>query len=169
MDTQEFRLALLYEVIDKLEDSGKIQLQKLVYFLQEASKLPTRYGFKMHHYGPYSEDLDTDMTRLKLTGYVDVQPDAQGYGFHITSVDSPKTEWLSIIEPYSQKIEQTINIFGNKQAYELELAATIHFVSNLAPASSKDDIVDKVKSLKPRFEKDYISKFQSDLEELGFL
>ena len=33
---QETRLALVYNLIDRLEDSGKTRIQKTVYFLQEA-------------------------------------------------------------------------------------------------------------------------------------
>jgi uncharacterized protein YwgA len=59
MDTQDLRLAILHEVISELDDVGKTQLQKLGYFLQEAFSVPTKYSFRMHHYGPYAEALET--------------------------------------------------------------------------------------------------------------
>jgi uncharacterized protein YwgA len=169
MDTQDLRLAILHEVISELDDVGKTQLQKLGYFLQEAFSVPTKYSFRMHHYGPYAEALETDIARLRLTGYVDIQPDPQGYGFHITSIDNPPEEWSRSIQPYVQSINDVIKTFGSRKTPELELAATIHFTKNLLSDASTDEVLSKVKALKPKFDGGYISKLHAELEEFGLL
>jgi uncharacterized protein YwgA len=169
MNAQEFRLAILYRLISELEDAGKTRLQKLVYFLQEAIDVPTTYSFRMHHYGPYAEALETDIARLRLTGYIEIEPDSQGYGFHIKPIDSPFEEWSRLIEPYNEGIGRAIEVFGNRQTHELELAATIHFVDSLLADASTDKVLDKVKSLKPRFAESYIQDVHSELKSVGFL
>ena len=169
MNTQELRLAILHRIIDKSEDVGKVQLQKLCYFLQEALDVPMGYSFRMYHYGPYADSLETDMSRLKLTGYIDIERDSQGYGFHITKSDDPMQEWNDQIEPYKGKIDDVIENLGSRPAYELELAATIHFVKNLLPASSTDEVVSKVEALKPKFSDDRIRDLQSELRDLGLI
>ena len=79
MDTQEFRLAILHTVIaESKPGTGKTHLQKLCYFLQTIFDVPTKYSFRMHHYGPYAEALETDMAKLRITGYIDIKPDSQG-------------------------------------------------------------------------------------------
>ena len=170
MNHKELRLAILHKVISELDDVGKTQMQKLAYFLQEAFNVPTKYHFKMHHYGPYSDELDTDMARLRITGYIDIQRDPQGYGFHITSRDdNPPEEWEGLIEDYDESIDYVIRAFGNRKPAELELAATIHFVNNLAPGASKEDVLKTVKALKPRFVEPYIQSHYSKLEKEGLL
>ncbi|MCY4581101.1 MAG: hypothetical protein OXD31_18910 [Chloroflexi bacterium] len=170
MNHQELRLAILHRVISELDDVGKTQMQKLGYFLQEALGVPTKYHFRMHHYGPYSDGLDTDMTRLRLTGYIDIQHDPQGYGFHITSTDDNlPEEWEGLIEDYDELIDYVIRAFGNRKPAELELAATIHFVNNLAPSASKEEILKTVKALKPKFLEPYIQSHYSRLEKAGLL
>ncbi|MEM4234977.1 MAG: hypothetical protein QXU75_07495 [Candidatus Methanomethylicaceae archaeon] len=40
---------------------GKVRIQKLVYLIQMKAKI-NLYNFKKHYYGPYSEELDHDLT-----------------------------------------------------------------------------------------------------------
>jgi uncharacterized protein YwgA len=169
MNTQELQLAILHSVISELGDVGKTKLQKLGYFLQEAYDVPTKIPFRMHHYGPYSEALETDIARLRLAGYVKVDADQQGYGFHITKIDSPLEEWKQLIEPFRNSITRMIEEFGNRPVPELELAATIHFVKNLSPGIQKQQAIDKVRALKPKFGEVYVIKIYDELKDKGLL
>ena len=169
MSTQELRLAVQFEIISRLEDVGKIQLQKLTYFLQEEMDVPTEYPYRMHHYGPYSEGLETDTTRLKFAGYVDVQPDSGGYGFHITRTDNPREEWASLREPYSEEINRVVEIFAGRRIPELELMATIHYMRNLRPNLSNKELLEMVRALKPKFSEGYVNKVHNEMEVLGLI
>ncbi len=169
MTTRELRLAIAHRVVSQLKDVGKIRLQKLCYFLQESYQVPTKYTFKMHHYGPYSEALETDLARLRLTGYVAMSPDPRGYGFHISPVDSPECEWLEISNEYFRSIESALRLFGEWSPSKLELAATIHFVKNLLPNESTIEVLRRVKSLKPKFTDIYIADVYRELEEMHLL
>ena len=169
MSTQQLRQAIIHDVISRLHDVRKIQLQKIVYFLQEAEGVPTRYTFRMHHYGPYAEALETDTSRLRFAGYVDVQPDSQGYGFHITPSDHPEEEWGDLITVHKESIERVVQTFGHRPLSELELAATIHFVDKLRPGESTQEVLAKVKALKPKFDAAYISKIHTELQKAGLL
>ena len=169
MSTQELRLAILHEVISRLEDLRKIQLQKLVYFLQEAMAVPTNYPYRIHHYGPYAEAVETDTTRLRFLGYVEVNADPQGYGFHITPTDDPREEWAEALRPYTDSIDSVIDIFGHHRISELELAATIHYMKKLRPSLPTDELLALVRGLKPKFSEQYVCNVHSQLEELGLL
>ena len=169
MNTQELQLAILHKVISELGDVGKTKLQKLGYFLQEAYGVSTKFPFRMHHYGPYSEALETDIARLRLAGYVKVEADLQGYGFHITKIDSPPEGWEQLIEPFGHPIERTIAEFGNRTTPELELAATIHFVKKLFPDIPSQEVIAKVKALKPKFDDDYVVRVHDELRQKGLL
>ena len=169
MISKELRLAIIHEVISRLGDVRKIQLQKLVYFLQESGGVPMGYTFRMHHYGPYAEALETDTTWLRFAGYVDIQPDIQGYGFHITPTDDPEDEWLNWTPLYKESIDRVVRTFATRPLSELELAATIHFITKLRPDESMEEVLTKVKSLKPKFTEGYIAEVNTELEQLGLL
>ena len=169
MSTQELRFAILHETTSRLGDVRKIQLQKLVYFLQEAMAIPTHYPYKMHHYGPYAEALETDTTRLKFMGYVDVQPDSQGYGFHITPSDDPQEEWVQVLQPYMELIDEVVATFGHRSVPELELAATIHYMNKLRPNVPDSELLSMVRALKPKFNENYVSGVHAEMEQLGLL
>lgn len=166
---QDLRMGVAHKIVSDLEDVGKTRLQKLIYFLQEAKGVPLGYQFKMHHYGPYSEAVETDTSRLKLGGYVDVRPDIMGYGFHITlAQQNPESEWDQGIRAHEESLKEIIDKFGKYQTYELELAATIHFVKGLSSGSSKEKVIEITKSLKPKFVESYISQWYDDLQCLRF-
>ena len=169
MDNQEFRLALTYRLIYQLGDAGKIQLQKMVYFMQEAFGVPTKYSFKMYHYGPYSEELDTDTSLLKLIGSVSVDRDAGGYGFHITPNGEPAEGWESATDAYDDKINKAIEVLGNKPATQLELLASIHFVNRLIDESTQAQVINIVHGLKPKFDEETIGLHYDELKKVGLL
>ena len=169
MGTQELQLAILHDVTSRLGDVGKVQLQKIAYFLQEAFGVPTKFPFKMHHYGPYAEVLETNMAWLKLAGYVDVQPDVQGYGFHITATDEPPEEWWNLVQPYKDSIDRVMEHFGQRRTPELELAATIHYMKRLQPEIATTELLKRVRALKPKFDKSDVSNMHSELDKLDML
>ncbi|MCH8802203.1 MAG: hypothetical protein IH963_14980 [Chloroflexi bacterium] len=166
---QETRLALVYGLVGILEDTGKIRLQKLLYFLQEACGVPTGFSFRMHHYGPYSEDLDTDLTRLKMGGYLNIVSDPQGYGFHVNVADGPDEKWQDIFDSKKTEIERTLALFGDKTPSQLELMATIHFVDRLHDHPKTKELVTVVNGLKPKFTSQYIETCCKELTENGLL
>ena len=127
-----------------------------------------RYAFRMHHYGPYSEDLDTDLTRLKLTGYVAIDPDPEGYGFHVTPLDQPERSWPKLAGRHERQTEEMLKLLGDKPAYELELAATIHFVSHILEGSVSDRLA-AVRRLKPGFDPEQIMSLYVELHDAGLM
>ena len=52
------RLAFIQVIVERHDDVGKTKLQKISYFFQEALSIPLKYRFRMHYFGPYSDDLD---------------------------------------------------------------------------------------------------------------
>lgn len=169
MSTQELQLAILHRVTSQLGDVGKIRLQKLAYFLQEAMEVPTKFSFRMHHYGPYAEDLERDTAWLKFAGYINIASDPEGYGFHITPTDGPREEWKTMLHHHEESIELAVDIFGDRSISELELAATIHYMRRLRPKLDTDELLNVVRDLKPRFSVGYVSAIHAELKQLNLL
>lgn len=60
----ELKLAVAY-VASHVKIRGKKALQKLVYFLQVAG-IPTGCSFRMHIYGPYSNEVAQEYDELVI-------------------------------------------------------------------------------------------------------
>jgi hypothetical protein len=150
---------------------GKTQVQKLVYFLQDAG-VPLEYKYEIYHYGPYSFELSKDMSSLEGLGVLNIESDPTGFGFDISV--GKFAEKFRLDAKYQKKIEKVINQFGLNSAAELEVKATIHFVYSVvkekAPSTKiKSEVIQKVSALKPRFNKDFIKNCYLSLEDASWI
>jgi len=166
---EDLNFAVLHRLVSDLEDVGKIQLQKLAYFLQESYGMPLGYTFRMHHYGPYSRQLDNDLLKLRLMGFIDMQAAISGYGFHVTKLCDAEPGWAKALARYESQLGDAIEQLGDMPAYLLEVYATIHYVSQLVGEASADQIVGIVHGLKPKFLPDSIATAHQQLEQLDLL
>ena len=64
-------------------------------------------------------------------------------------------------------VDRVISEFGGRSISELELAATIHFVKNLFPDIPPQEVVAKVKALKPKFDEGYVTGAHDELMPNG--
>lgn len=102
---------------------GNTRLQKEIWILQRLG-LPTDYSYKVHFYGPYSEDLHAETGFLQSIGVVDVeerQSQERGTNYYITTVRNP--EGLPVDELPSE-VEEAIPVLEKTDPTVLELAAT---------------------------------------------
>lgn len=168
IDEDEVRAALIYDLVDRLSDTGKTQVQKLLYFLQEHYGLPLGCAFYVHQYGPFADEIETTISNLKFMHYLSVEPDPKGYGFHLRSDSPPEKAWSDIVRSAQGEIEDVVANLGRRDARELELLATIHYASGSTQAS-QDTLVSLVKSLKPKFNEQYISQKCEEMLDIGLL
>lgn len=151
---------------------GKIQVQKLVYFSQHAG-VPTEYKYEIYHYGPYSFELAHDLGSLDSLGVVNIQSDPSGYGFDI-SVGKFAAKF-TLESKYQKKVDKVLELLGSNSSAELEVKATIHFVHSVvgrktsSDKTTKTEVVQKVRALKPRFTESFIMSCYSDLQRTHWL
>ncbi len=163
------RLAIIQLIAKHPGDIGKTKIQKIVYFLQESLSVSLGYRFRMHHYGPYSDQLDGILSLSKSLGFVDIEPDDDGWGFRVTPLEAEGRELLERFDVTQlsnfEALERTIEDLGYLDTPKLELRATIHFVGG--PESNKliDETVATVKHLKPRFSEAEIKSAYEELKE----
>lgn len=166
---EDLNFAVLHQLVSRSGDVGKIKLQKLAYFLQESYGIPLGCTFRMHHYGPYSRQLDNDLLKLRLMGFIDMQADVSGYGFHVTKLCDAEPGWASALAPYQRRIEDALAKLGDLPAYLLEVYATVHYVSQLVEGASPEEVVTIVHGLKPKFLPESIVEAREQLQQLGLL
>jgi uncharacterized protein len=163
-------VSLVQAVQNKTDQLGKIQLQKLVYFLQETG-VPLGYKFEIYHYGPYSFELSDQMSSLDSLGVLSINSDPSGYGFNI-KVGTHGAKY-KIDKKYSPKVEYIAKAFGSETPAKLEVKSTAHFVSKVLRKQGKNLpealIVAKVKELKPKFTDRFISDCYQELKKNQFV
>lgn len=146
---------------------GKTFLQKAMYVLQEGLKEQLNYSYKLHFYGPFSQELADDIDALSDMGLIDVEFDPDGYGYKIRITDKGKNflEILEIrgIKIEKQKIEKVISLMGNKNVRDMELLGTTLYFSRLT--EDEKEIKRLVGMVKPHFSESQISKALQKLKE----
>jgi uncharacterized protein YwgA len=165
----EMRPAALVALVESARNIGKIQLQKLVYFLQETG-LPLNYSFEIYLYGPFSHQLARDIGTLDSLEVLRVESNPDGYGFHITPGKFASGHKLP--KKYDHHLNRVMRSFGNDTASQLEVKATVHFVNSVVQMSGKkaeDVVLQRVKALKPHFSERFLRKCMDDLKRDSWL
>jgi len=170
---EDDRLTLIAEIVRRCAQRncnlGKIQLQKMVYFLQESCS-DLGYTFVIFHYGPFSFDLAEDIERLNTLRILHIEKDDAGYGYHITPgvhcgvlTDTNKDPIIA----HDQSLNVILDSFGTMTASAIELSATIHYVHSVLRDRTESYTLDEVKlavrELKPQFTTDQIAQAMADL------
>ena len=171
------RIELIREIVRRHGDIGKTKIQKITYFLQESVGLPLGYPFRMHYYGPYSDELDGTLSLTKSLGYVDINPDPNGFGYHVTTVEeSEDMSWQGYdrridpeIKDRIEVIDDAIEILGGLDTPEIELYATIHFIGGPKSNYSKEQTLQTVRRLKPKFNDYEISDAYQTLKNANLI
>ena len=172
-DLLVMRLAVIQRIVTLCDDVGKTKIQKIVYFLQEAVSVPLGYSFRMHYYGPYSDELDGVLSLAKSVGKIDITPDPNGFGYHVTMGQEIGRTWLKDYDVSKElkgaEIDGAINTLGALETFELELYATIHFIGGPESRLFKEKTLRTVRRLKPKFTADRINHAYRNLQEAGLI
>lgn len=163
---QKDRFAVIRHIVDKLKDVGKIRIQKLVYFLQWIFNVPLGYDYKMHYYGPYSDELNDDLIFMQLNKHVEVDVDPTGYGYHVMPGSEKVATMDEVMKKYSHLMEKCLEAFKDFSPNKLEILSTLHFVKHIAGVADKDKVIEKTAMLKPLFPKSLIEETYNELKEI---
>ena len=81
MTDRPIRPGVLHHLVKQLGTPSRVKLQKMSYLLQEGLGAGTGYRFKMHHYGPNSDELTNVMDWMRATGYLEIwnEKDSRAY------------------------------------------------------------------------------------------
>lgn len=124
-----------------------IEVQKLMYFMQEAGQ-PLRLNYVKHHYGPYARNLSHVLNAIEghfVAGYQDGgdQPDKE-----LSIVPGAITEAEAALEDEPQT-HQHFNrvadlVEGFETPYGLELLATVHWVATREGADTPEKALARI-------------------------
>ena len=163
------RLSTIQQIVIRCDDIGKTKIQKIAYFLQESVGVPLKCPFRMHYYGPYSDELDGVLSLAKSLGYIDIKPDPNGFGYHVTPGEEREDIWFQKYDMSQdaniEVIDGAIKTLGTLETSDLELYATIHFIGRQESKLSKNETLRTVGRLKPKFGKEQIDTAYQTLQK----
>jgi len=163
------RYSILATFLQKIEQRwpgryfGMTIVQKLMYFFTATghAALPD-YAYKFYHYGPYCDQLDTDLRVLNAAGVIAIEADREGLGFKL-STKNPEVLDLSLSEEFwashHGSFEKVCDELGFQKPQDYELLATIHYVYQALyrhEGQDAEELMSLVGSLKPKFDKERI-------------
>lgn len=124
-----------------------IELQKLMYFMQEAGA-PLRLNYKKHIYGPYAENLRHVLTAIEghlLSGYHD-GGDAPDKRLELVPSAVPDAEAFLADDGETRSRFDRVGklVEGFETPFGLELLATVHWVATREDATDADTAAAKV-------------------------
>ncbi len=124
-----------------------IEVQKLMYFMQEAGE-PLRLNYVKHHYGPYADNLRHVLTKIEghlVSGYHDGgdAPDKQ-----LELVPGAVKDAEEFLGPDGATRNRFARVGKLVEGFEtpfgLELLSTVHWVATRENATDADDAAAKV-------------------------
>ncbi|WP_203332124.1 YwgA family protein [Planococcus beigongshangi] len=144
--------------------TGRKKLQKMIYILKKIG-VPFQEKYEFHIYGPYSEELTARIEELCDMGFIHEQKeDKSSYVQYRYTVTDEGLEFRNALgKPVLENAEHAAKLNG-KSARFLELAATLLFFDELAPAEQ----IAKLHSVKGKlnFTQDEINEAYAFIEEL---
>jgi len=170
-EIDKLRLGLLPALAERSATGhiGRTALMKYMYFLQTVRKVGLRYQFSLYSYGPFDADVLADLSSAETLEIVNVTPVqfSGGYGYEIRPgrrAEEAKREIGSFLEQHEDDLRWLFAVFGGFNSAELELASTIvyvdrEFAETKQAGASTEEIVARVREIKPHFAEAQIGRF----------
>jgi uncharacterized protein YwgA len=127
-------------------------LQKALYIIQDLTKANFGYKFVLYKHGPYSFELNAELTAMRAANILEFQFPRQGYGPSIVATAFGKR----IYEVNKENIERFEAVemfladwFAASDVRQLEKIATAYYVTKKHPRDPAVERARKLVSLKP--------------------
>lgn len=170
-------IELLSRYTQRAAGASLIEVQKLLYFLQDAGE-PLRLNFVKHHYGPYADNLRHVLREVEghyLVGFGDgSSPVHDSEPIRVLPGAREAASALLAERPETlERIERVLDLAdGFESAYGMGLLASVHWVSKHEDAD-RETATKLVRSWTPRksrlFTEDHVQAAWNQLHESGWV
>lgn len=152
---------------------GRTALQKLVYF-SKVLGVPIPFSFQIYNYGPYSDQLTSTVDMLLADEVLlDTSNNPARYSCYKVSdrYSDLDPELTKTAKKYLPKIESVVKALGKFKPEELEVIATLHFVSATKKEQgdkqpSKVEVISEFQKIKRnKFPKSEVNSWYEALKE----
>ena len=131
---------------------GETHVQKAVYFLQTACRVPMGYSFVLYKHGPYSFDLRVDTARLLGRRMLKQEPSTPPYGPRLkaTTIMTRHVErHRKAICHHLEDVTRVVQFVGRRGVGELERLSTALYVTIQQDKHSMESRAERIHHLKP--------------------
>ncbi|MEK6239252.1 MAG: hypothetical protein N2C14_31425 [Planctomycetales bacterium] len=150
------RAVVITILVESLESHGSwcggTHIQKAVYFLQELVGVPLGYEFTLYRYGPYSFDLNDELSAIRGDEFLEffVRDPDYAPSYRTGKVSSQlKERFPKTIRRRKQHIDFVAEALGNRGIGGLERLATALFVTLEDPSLGDEEAAAKLNKYKP--------------------
>ena len=161
MNTEDLRKALIHHVIAAHEShrpATLTRIQQTTYLLQEVTRIPTAFRYRIHYGSPNSYQVEHTVSYLKLAGYITTEPHYSPNSLNILLkyADHPHPDWPTTLSPYLESIGHCLAQLKQTDPRRLDMMASAHIthatLSERDPATTSTDVVQTVWKMKPRYD-----------------
>jgi hypothetical protein len=150
------RCALVVKLAKRLRECGswcgETHLQKAMYIIQDLSKANFGYKFVIYKDGPYSFDLNNELSAMRASNILEFQFPKDGYGPSIAPTrfgDKLLGLHEENIAQYAPIIDFLADWFSAREVRYLEKIATAYYVTTKNPRVPPAERAKRLNSLKP--------------------
>ncbi|KXK22115.1 MAG: hypothetical protein QY327_10790 [Fimbriimonadaceae bacterium] len=157
---------------------GRTALMKYTFLLQEVKGLPLGFDFTLYAYGPYDGAVLGRLSTAVRWGAVKESPVMYpgGIGYELEpgeQLDSILARDKAFFHDHAAELDWVVKEFKEYNAAGMELIGTMVFVDREAHEAgemrTKDELIDIVLKIKPRFSKDQAEHIYERLKNIGVL
>lgn len=141
--------------------TGRIHIHKLfaIVDLLDLAKQP--FPFELYYYGPYSRELDCTIASMDMRGLLEHEYPKPGYGPRYNLIEDRPS-----LDVDTATIRRVANAICKYDSRSLELIATCLWVKHREGLDDDAEIVERVRSLKPRYNDDKVKQGLNEARQL---
>jgi uncharacterized protein YwgA len=166
------RAVVLLTLLDQLKEKGswcgETHLQKATFFLQELAQVPLELDFVLYKHGPYSFDLNDEITALRADMLLTVKPRAP-YGPSLYTSDGGRTlfeRYQQTLGRYATAITFVADQLGPSNVSELEKLGTALYVLKIIPSADQETRSKKLQEFKPHVRPEEAMRAVQDVDKM---
>ncbi len=164
MTEPEKLIAAIVKATDEGKLVGRVRMQKIVYLLQQLGFEEADFDFTYHHYGPYSQEVDSAEWYADAFGLVREMRERRridGVQYSVFEL----TDEGKKVEPLPDRFRGLVKEWAKMRSIILELAATAHWLSEVEKVEDWEKEIRLRKTWK--VDNGRLDKALKLLEELG--
>ncbi len=147
--------------------TGRIHVHKLIFVCDVLGLANSPFNFELYQYGPYSREIDSEISIMEAFGGLNKEFPQAGYGpKYCVDFNSGFYSASPLTGNDAIAMEKIAKAFGGAKSSELELIATCLWVENLEHETDDNQIVNRVHEIKPKYDKKTIEEHLHKTREL---
>lgn len=153
---------------------GRTAVQKIMYFLN-AKGVPMGYRFDLYHYGPFSDQVISDIDWLVADDVIAEQSQKpEKYSNYAPGEGAEEflAKFDQTLAPITNQVKETVSLLAPMKPEKLELLATLDYIYRQEKSAGKTPlkqaVVSRLQKVKPdKFTQEDVEQAYDEMIEVG--